>query len=64
MKRFFWLVLILLLFLTACGSKEAMTERCTISISCAMGIGLQFKNGRFDFSGGAIMLLSAIIAGR
>ena len=35
MKRFFWLVLILLLFLTACGSKEAMTERCTISISCA-----------------------------
>lgn len=34
-----------------------------ISISCAMGIGLQFKNGRFDFSGGAIMLLSAIIAG-
>lgn len=34
-----------------------------ISISCAMGIGLQFKNGRFDFSGGAIMLLSAIVAG-
>jgi len=34
-----------------------------VSISCAMGIGLQFKNGRFDFSGGAIMLLSAIIAG-
>lgn len=34
-----------------------------VSISCALGIGLQFKNGRFDFSGGAIMLLSAIIAG-
>lgn len=34
-----------------------------VSISCAMGIGLQFKSGRFDFSGGAIMLLSAIIAG-
>ena len=34
-----------------------------VSIGCAMGIGLQFKNGRFDFSGGAIMLLSAIIAG-
>ncbi len=34
-----------------------------ISVCCAMGIGLQFKNGRFDFSGGSIMLLSAIIAG-
>lgn len=34
-----------------------------LSIACAMGIGLQFKCGRFDFSGGAIMLLSAIIAG-
>lgn len=34
-----------------------------LSVTCAMGIGLQFKNGRFDFSGGGIMLLSAIIAG-
>lgn len=34
-----------------------------ISVGCAMGIGLQFKNGRFDFSGGSIMLLSGIIAG-
>ena len=34
-----------------------------ISVSCALGIGLQFKCGRFDFSGGSIMLLSAIIAG-
>ncbi len=34
-----------------------------VSVSCALGIGLQFKNGRFDFSGGAIMLLSGIIAG-
>lgn len=34
-----------------------------VSVTCAMGIGLQFKNGRFDFSGGSIMLLSAIIAG-
>ena len=34
-----------------------------ISASCAMGIGLQFKCGRFDFSGGAIMLVAAIIAG-
>lgn len=34
-----------------------------VATSCALGIGLQFKNGRFDFSGGAIMLLSAILAG-
>ncbi len=34
-----------------------------LSITCAMGIGLQFKCGRFDFSGGSIMLLSSIIAG-
>lgn len=34
-----------------------------LSITCAMGIGLQFKCGRFDFSGGAIMLLTSIVAG-
>lgn len=34
-----------------------------LSVTCAMGIGLQFKCGRFDFSGGAIMLLTAIVAG-
>lgn len=34
-----------------------------VSVCCAMGIGLQFKSGRFDFSGGGIMLLAAIIAG-
>lgn len=34
-----------------------------VSVSCAMGIGLQFKSGRFDFSGGVIMLLSAIVSG-
>lgn len=34
-----------------------------VSASCAMGIGLQFKSGRFDFSGGAIMLTAAILAG-
>ena len=34
-----------------------------LSVTCAMGIGLQFKNGRFDFSGGSIMLLTSIIAG-
>ncbi len=35
-----------------------------VSMTSAMGIGIQFKNGRMDFSGGAIMLLTAIIAGR
>lgn len=34
------------------------------SMTSAMGIGIQFKNGRMDFSGGAIMLLAAIFAGR
>lgn len=34
-----------------------------VSVTCALGIGLQFKNGRFDFSGGAIMLIAAIVAG-
>ncbi|MCD7763753.1 MAG: hypothetical protein LUI14_11280 [Lachnospiraceae bacterium] len=34
-----------------------------VSVSCAMGIGLQFKSGRFDFSGGSIMLVAAIVAG-
>lgn len=34
-----------------------------VSVTCAFGIGLQFKNGRFDFSGGAIMLIAAIVAG-
>lgn len=34
-----------------------------LSVTCAMGIGLQFKCGRFDFSGGSIMLLTSIVAG-
>ncbi|MGB4659067.1 MAG: hypothetical protein WBI07_07805 [Mobilitalea sp.] len=34
-----------------------------ISVTCALGIGLQFKSGRFDFSGGGIMLVAAIVAG-
>ena len=34
-----------------------------LSVACAMGIGLQFRCGRFDFSGGSIMLLTAIVAG-
>ena len=35
MKRYFWFVLVLALLLTACGSREQLTETCTISISCA-----------------------------
>lgn len=42
---------------------KAIMASIAISITCAMGIGLQFNCGRFDFSGGAIMLLAAIIAG-
>ena len=42
---------------------KTLIPSVAVSISCAMGIGLQFKNGRFDFSGGSIMLVSAIIAG-
>ncbi len=42
---------------------QTLIVNIALSVTCAMGIGLQFKCGRFDFSGGAIMLLSAIIAG-
>ena len=42
---------------------KALLPSIAVSVCCAMGIGLQFKNGRFDFSGGSIMLLSSIIAG-
>lgn len=42
---------------------KSIMSNLAISITCAMGIGLQFSAGRFDFSGGAIMLLSAILAG-
>lgn len=42
---------------------KTLIVNITISTTCAMGIGLHFNNGRFDFSGGAVMLLSAIIGG-
>lgn len=42
---------------------RTLLPNIAVSMTCAMGIGLQFKNGRMDFSGGAIMLLAAIIAG-
>ena len=50
-------------FLENMAMWKVMIPNVAVSVACAMGIGLQFKNGRFDFSGGAIMLLSAIIAG-
>ena len=43
---------------------RSIIPNIAISVTCAMGIGLQFKCGRFDFSGGSIMLVSSIIAGR
>lgn len=42
---------------------RTMIPDIAVSVTCAMGIGLQFKNGRMDFSGGATMLLVTIIAG-
>lgn len=42
---------------------QTLSVDIAVSISCALGIGLQFKNGRFDFSGGAIMLIAGIIGG-
>ena len=50
-------------FLENMAMWKVMIPNVAVSVACAMGIGLQFKNGRFDFSGGAIMLLSAIVAG-
>ena len=41
---------------------KTLIVNITVSTTCALGIGLQFNNGRFDFSGGAVMLLSAIVA--
>ena len=41
---------------------QTLALKIGVSVTCAMGIGLQFKSGRFDFSGGAIMLLSGIIS--
>ena len=42
---------------------KTLSVDIAVSITCALGIGLQFKCGRFDFSGGAIMLIAGIIAG-
>lgn len=43
---------------------KPLIPRIALSITAAYGIGIQFKSGRFDFSGGGIMLIAAIVAGR
>ena len=42
---------------------QTLIPNIGVSVTCALGIGLQYRAGRFDFSGGAIMLLTSIIAG-
>lgn len=42
---------------------QTLIPKIASAAVCAFGIGLQYKEGRFDFSGGATMLLTAIIAG-
>lgn len=51
-----------LIFLSFDLLKQVCVNAC-ISICVALGIWLQLKNGRFDFSGGATMILTAIVAG-
>lgn len=43
---------------------RALIIDVSMMITTAYGIGIQFKSGRFDFSGGGIMLLASIVAGR
>lgn len=51
-----------LIFLTKDLVLQVLLNAC-MSICVALAIWLQLKNGRFDFSGGASMILTAIIAG-
>jgi ribose/xylose/arabinose/galactoside ABC-type transport system permease subunit len=51
-----------LIFLSADMVKQVFVNTCMTSC-VALAIWLQLKNGRFDFSGGASMILTAIIAG-
>ena len=51
-----------LIFLSADMLRYTIINSC-ISICVALAIWLQLKNGRFDFSGGASMILTGIIAG-
>lgn len=51
-----------LIFLSADLVRHVIVNSC-MTICVALAIWLQLKNGRFDFSGGASMILTAIIAG-
>lgn len=50
------------IFLSSDLVRYVITNAC-MTICVALAIWLQLKNGRFDFSGGASMVLTAIIAG-
>lgn len=50
------------IFLTADLVRQVFLNSC-MTVCVALAIWLQLKNGRFDFSGGATMILTAIIAG-
>ncbi len=50
------------IFLTADMIRQVIMSTC-MTVCVALAIWLQLKNGRFDFSGGASMILTAIIAG-
>ncbi len=51
-----------LIFLQADMVRQVLVNAC-MTVCVALAIWLQLKNGRFDFSAGANMILSAIIAG-
>lgn len=51
-----------LIFLSTDLIRQVIVNAC-MTICVALAIWLQLKNGRFDFSGGASMILTAIIAG-
>lgn len=51
-----------LIFLTQDMVIQVLVNSC-MTICVALAIWLQLKNGRFDFSGGASMVLAAIVAG-
>lgn len=50
------------IFLSADLVRQVFLKAC-MTVCVALAIWLQLKNGRFDFSGGASMVLTAIVAG-
>lgn len=51
-----------LIFLSVDLIKQVILNSC-MTVCVALAIWIQLKNGRFDFSGGASMILTAIVAG-